>query len=306
MMRIPSCLIVALLVGCQSSSQRTFKSPEAAVDSLVSALRAHDTKRLNQIFGEDGTAIITSGDPVSDRNDFDRFLQAYDAKHVLAPADEGAMTLAIGEDDWPFPVPIVKGHKGWRFDPAAGKDEILNRRIGRNELSTMQVCLAIVDAQHEYARLDPGRVGLPVYARRIISEPGKKNGLYWPVLDATASPSPLGPLVARAADEGYASARDDSGNAAPYHGYRYRLLTSQGPHARGGTMDYVIDGRLIGGFGVLAYPAEYGSSGVMTFMVNHEGTLYQRDLGPDTEQVARSIKAFNPGDGWVAYEPANE
>jgi len=306
MMRIPSCLIVALLVGCQSSSQRTFKSPEAAVDSLVSALRAHDTKRLNQIFGEDGTAIITSGDPVSDRNDFDRFLQAYDAKHVLAPADEGAMTLAIGEDDWPFPVPIVKAHEGWRFDPAAGKDEILNRRIGRNELSTMQVCLAIVDAQHEYARLDPGRVGLPVYARRIISEPGKKNGLYWPVLDATASPSPLGPLVARAADEGYASARDDAGNAAPYHGYRYRLLTSQGPHARGGTMDYVIDGRLIGGFGVLAYPAEYGSSGVMTFMVNHEGTLYQRDLGPDTEQVARSIKAFNPGDGWAAYEPANE
>jgi hypothetical protein len=306
MMRISLCLTVALLVGCQSSSQRTFKSPDAAVNSFVSALRAHNTKQLDQIFGKDGAAIVTSGDPVSDRNDFNRFLEAYDAKHVLSPADEGAMTLTIGEDDWPFPVPIVKEDKGWQFDTAAGKDEILNRRIGRNELSTIQVCLAIVDAQREYARLDPGRVGLPVYARRIISEPGRKNGLYWPVLDATAQPSPLGPLIARAADEGYASGRDATGNAAPYHGYRYRLLTSQGPHARGGAMDYVIDGRLIGGFGVLAYPAEYGSSGVMTFMVNHEGTLYQRDLGPDTEQVARSIKTFDPGDGWAAYEVAKE
>jgi hypothetical protein len=306
MTRISLCLFAAVLAaGCQSSAQHTFKSPEAAVDSLVSALRAGDTAQLDQIFGKDGAAIVSSGDPVADRNDFAKFVQAYDAKHELSPAGDGEMMLTIGNDDWPFPAPIVKDDKGWVFDSAAGKDEILNRRIGRNELSTMQVCLAIVDAQREYARLDPGGVGLPVYARRIISEPGKKNGLYWPTAEG-AAPSPLGPLVAHAADEGYAASRDASGEPAPYHGYRYRLLTSQGPHARGGAMDYVIDGRLISGFGLLAYPAEYGSSGIMTFMVNHEGTVYQKDLGQNTEQIARSISAFDPGEGWAPCEKPQE
>ena len=305
MTRISFCLLAALLVGCQSGSPRTFKSPDAAVDSLVSALRAGDTKALDGIFGKDGKAIVSSGDAVADRNGYGQFIEAYDAKHQLAPAADGEMTLTIGQGDWPFPVPIVKADKGWQFDTAAGKDEILNRRIGRNELSTIQVCLAIVDAQHEYARLDPTGQGLPVYARRIISEPGKKDGLYWPTPEG-AAPSPLGPLVARAADEGYTAGRDKSGQPAPYHGYRYRLLTAQGPHARGGATDYVIAGRLIGGFGVVAYPAEYGSSGIMSFIVNHEGVVYQRDLGPDTEQVAKSMKAFDPGDGWAACEPAKE
>ena len=305
MTRISFCLLAALLVGCQNGSPRTFKSPDAAVDSLVSALRADDTKALDGIFGKDGKAIVSSGDAVADRNGYGRFVEAYDAKHQLTPAADGEMTLTIGQGDWPFPVPIVKADKGWQFDTAAGKDEILNRRIGRNELSTIQVCLAIVDAQHEYARLDPTGQGLPVYERRIISEKGRKNGLYWPTPAGTET-SPLGPLVAHAADEGYASGRDATGAAAPYHGYHYRLLTAQGPHARGGTMDYVIDSRLIGGFGVLAYPAEYGGSGVMTFMVNHEGVVYQRDLGPDTEQVAKSMKTFDPGDGWTACEIANK
>jgi len=199
-------------------------------------------------------------------------------------------------------VPIIQADEGWVFDTAAGKDEILNRRIGQNELSTMQVCLAVVDAQREYARLDPQRTGLPVYAKRIISEPGKKNGLYWPAA-AGEAPSPLGPLAARAADEGYTGKRAAKGEAAPYHGYRYRLLTAQGPHAAGGAMDYLVAGHLLSGFGLLAYPAEYGSSGIMTFMINHDGTLYQKDLGPLTKQT-ESITKFDPGEGWVQVQLA--
>lgn len=291
--------------GC-ASSQHTYKSPEAAVDSLVAALRAGDTARLDKIFGKDGAAIVSSGDPVADRNDFARFVEAYDAKHELSSTADGEMTLIIGQDDWPFPVPIAQSGKGWTFDTAAGKDEILNRRIGRNELSTIEVCRAIADAQREYARIDPGGVGLPVYARRIISEPGKKNGLYWPTA-ASEPPSPLGPLVAEAADEGYAGAKGEvAGESAPYHGYRYRLLTAQGPNARGGARDYVIDGLLLGGFALIAYPAEYGNSGVMSFMINHEGELFQKDLGARTHDAARSLTSFDPGEGWTRCEDPPE
>jgi hypothetical protein len=306
MARIPFCLLTVLLIGCSSSSQQTFKSPDAAVDSLVSALRAGDTSRLDKIFGKDGAAIVASGDPVADKNDFAKFVQAYDAKHELSSAADGEMTLTIGKGDWPFPVPITQSDKGWMFDTAAGKDEILNRRVGRNELSTIEVCLAIVDAQREYARLDPERQGLPVYARRMISEKGKKNGLFWPTSEGEP-PSPLGLLVAEAADEGYAGAKSTvAGESAPYHGYRYRLMTAQGPNAPGGAMDYVVDGRLLGGFAVIAYPAEYGNSGIMTFIVNHQGDVYQKDLGPDTQQVARSIMTFDPGEGWAKCEKPQE
>ena len=304
MTRIPFCLLAALLVGC-SSQQQTFKSPDAAADSLASALRAGDTSRLDKIFGKEGAAIVSSGDPVADKGDFAKFVEAYDAKHELSPAADGEMTLTIGKDDWPFPVPITQSDKGWMFDTAAGKDEILNRRIGRNELSTIEVCCAVVDAQREYARLDPGGVGLPVYARRIISEPGKKNGLYWPTA-AGEPPSPLGPLVAEAADEGYTAKGKAKGESAPYHGYRYRLLTAQGPNAPGGAMDYVVGGHLLSGFGLIAYPAEYGNSGVMTFMINHQGELFQKDLGDKTHDVARSINTFDPGEGWTKCEKPQE
>jgi hypothetical protein len=298
MIRSTLCVLALLAAGCQSAPKGTYKSPEAAVDSLVNALRTGNTVQLDEIFGKDGAAIASSGDVVDDRNNYDKFIDAYDARHELTLVNEDEVTLVIGKTDWPFPVPIVKENGRWLFDTAAGKDEILNRRIGRNELETIQVCLAIVDAQREYARLDPNGAGLPVYAQRVISEPGKKNGLYWPTPEGTP-PSPLGPLVAQAAEEGYATTRPITGEPAPYHGYHYRLLTSQGEHAPGGKRDYLVEGRLLGGFAVVAFPAEYGNSGIMTFVVNHEGVVYQKDLGSNTREAAMSISTFDPGEGWT-------
>jgi hypothetical protein len=301
------CLMALLVVGCKSStSQSVFSSPGAAVDSLVGALRANDEARLEKIFGQDGVDILFSGDAVADQNDRQRFLQAYDTKHeiqTLSPENK-QVTLVIGAQDWPFPVPIVKVDKGWMFDTDAGIDEILNRRIGRNELDTIQVCLAIADAQREYAQLDPEKTGLPVYAQKIVSDPGRKNGLYWPTGESETQ-SPLGPLVAQAADEGYggAATRPSDGESAPYHGYRYRLLTAQGPSAAGGAAEYLINGKLIGGFALIAYPADYGNSGIMTFIVNQDGKVHQKDLGDDTQKAARAITAYDPGEGWKEVSP---
>ena len=297
------CLACAAAVtGCASSAEpKKFASPQAAAGALVAALRAHDTAELEKIFGRDGGEIVSSGDPVADRAEGERFLAAYDAQHRLE-ADLGGnrLTLVVGTRDWPFPVPIVKAEdeKNYFFDTEAGKDEILNRRIGRNELSTEVVCLAIVDAQRDYVALRPMGGDLPEYARKIVSDPGKKNGLYWPTAQGER-PSPLGPLVALAAAEGYGTTRRADSAPPPYHGYRYRLLTSQGPNASGGAADYVVNGRLIGGFGVVAYPAQYGNSGIMTFITNHDGLVYQRDLGPNTETIARSMTQFDPGPGWA-------
>jgi hypothetical protein len=205
--------------------------------------------------------------------------------------------LVVGEKDWPFPVPIVRANGRFVFDTAAGTDEILNRRIGRNELDAQQVCLAIIDAQRDYVTRRPLGGDLPLYARKIISDAGVRNGLYWPPV-AGEPPSPLGELVARASEEGYGAARSVGAPPAPYRGYHYRLLTSQGPHARGGSLDYEVDGQLIGGFAVVAYPAQYDNSGIMTFITNHDGVVYERDLGPDTEKIARAMTTFDPGPEW--------
>jgi hypothetical protein len=306
MTRFSICLAILFLVGCSSTpSQTVYQSPGAAVDSLVGALRANDTAKLEKIFGPDGVDIISSGDPVADRNDFQKFLQAYDAGHtmVISDAENRQVTLQIGPDAWPFPVPIVKVDKGWMFDADAGSEEILNRRIGRNELDTIQVCLAVVDAEHEYARLDPTKAGLPVYAEKIISDPGSKTGLYWPTGEGE-DPSPLGQLVAKAADEGYRpSTQNEEGEKAPFHGYHYRLLKSQGPGAPGGAIDYMVDGKLVAGFALIAYPADYGNSGIMTFIVNHDGDVYQKDLGEDTAQVVKKITAYDPSNGWAQVSP---
>lgn len=294
------CLLVAVLVGCSSRlPEGHYRQPADAAQSLVSALRENDQAALKKIFGEQGDAILHSGDPVADKADTALFLKAYDEQNALAAQSKDKVVLTVGHDQWPFPVPIVKTDKGWVFDTAAGREELLNRRIGRNELDTIQVCLAVVDAQREYATLDPEKVGLPVYARKLMSDPGKKDGLFWPTRDGEPH-SPLGPLVAAAADEGYGPAtRPADGASAPYHGYRYRLLTRQGPAAKGGAMDYLVSDKLIGGFGLLAYPAEYGHSGVMTFIVNHDGVVYQKDLGPNTATAAKAIDSFNPDTGWT-------
>ena len=290
-------LVGALGQGC-ASTQKSFATPEEATQALVAALRANDTAALSDIFGSEGDQIISSGDKVADQNGYATFLERYDEKHVLV-GDKESKTLQLGNSDWPFPIPLVLADKGWVFDTESGKEEILNRRIGRNELATIQVCLAAVDAQREYAMADSDNNGLHEYALRFLSEPGKKNGLYWETKEGEPA-SPLGAFVSKAAEEGYTRGAND--NPIPYHGYYYRILTAQGANAPGGEFDYLINGKLIGGFAIVAHPAVYGNSGVMTFIVNHQGIVYQRDLGADTATNAKSMKAYDPGPEWKKAE----
>lgn len=288
--------------GCSTTSpQATYDSPEAAVDSLIAAVRANDPVQIKHILGPEGEQVIASGDEVADRDRIDNFLQSYDEKHTLTTDADDVRTLTVGATDWPMPIPLVNDGGKWSFDTEAGLDEVLTRRIGRNELSTIQTCLAIVDAQREYVALDANSDGLHEYARKIISDPGQRNGLYWPV-SAGEAESPLGPLVADATEEGYGSGRPVSGEPRPYHGYYYRLLTAQGSSAPGGAMNYDVNGRLIGGFAAIAYPADYGNSGIMTFMVNYAGDLYQTDLGTSTTSAAKAIKSFDPTPKWTKVE----
>lgn len=291
----------ALLAGgCASSDTGAkFSSPDAAVDSFVGALRAKDSGKLKKIFGPGSEEIISSGDAVADENQAEKFLAAYDAKHHLETNPDGVTTtLIVGNQDFPFPVPITRldGNK-YVFDTPAGEDEILNRRIGRNELETQQVCLAIVDAQNDYVRQNPMNYPIREYAQKLLSDPGKKNGLYWQTKD-NEPPSPLGPLVAEASEEGYAP-RKKGEAPPPFHGYYYKLLTAQGPHAIGGEADYLVDGHLIGGFAIVAWPAQYGNSGIKTFLINHNDILYEQDFGDATAETAKAMKTFDPGPGWT-------
>jgi hypothetical protein len=227
----------------------------------------------------------------------ERFLAAYDEKNSLVAEPDGSTTLQVGTDDWPMPIPLVKRSSSWRFDTRRGKEEILNRRIGRNELSVEQTCLAIVDAQREYVSADRDGDGVREYAQKVISDPGKKDGLYWET-GPTELPSPLGPLVAEAVDEGYGATKNESGQRRPFHGYYFKLLKSQGPEAPGGDREYVVNGKMTEGFAVVAWPAEYGNSGVMTFLVNHLGIVYQRNLGKETARIASAMALFDPDPDW--------
>jgi hypothetical protein len=230
---------------------------------------------------------------VADSNTREKFVSAYEAKHTIELEGNGTQTLTIGEDDWPFPIPLISNGGKWQFDTKEGLGEILRRRIGRNELSAVQVSLAYVQAQNEYATLDPEGLGRGVYARRIVSRTGKKDGLYWPTAEGE-TPSPLGELAAQASAEGYKAGE----KPIPYHGYYYRILTRQGAGAPGGAYDYLVKNKMKGGFALIAVPAEYGNSGIMTFMVNHDGVVLEKDLGPDTTKLARKIDAFAPDQGW--------
>ena len=280
-----------------SIAQERFKTPEAAVDALVAAAKAGDTKALVGVLGPQGKAVVSSGDPVADTNIKEKFISAYDAKHAIEREGDGTQILMIGADDFPFPIPLVNKAGEWQFDTAAGLDEILRRRIGRNELAAIQVSLAYVQAQNEYASLDPGGLGPHVYAQRIISRPGKKDGLYWPTAEGETQ-SPLGELAAKASAEGYKA----GAAPIPYHGYYYRILTRQGADAPGGAYDYLANGKMIGGFALLAFPAEYGNSGIMTFIVNQDGVVYQKDLGRNTASIAVAMKAFDPDPTWHKAE----
>jgi hypothetical protein len=283
-------------------AQRVFATPEEAVDALVAAAKADDEKGLLAVLGPEAKSLIDSGDAVSDKATRERFVKSYETAHSLVKSEDGAMTLQTGKDDWPFPIPLEKSEKGWWFDTAEGKEEIIDRRIGANELAAIQTCLAISDAQLEYHDRNPEGDPLPAYAQQLASSPGKRDGLYWETKPGE-EPSPLGELLARARGEGY---RRQEGKPTAYHGYYYRLLKAQGPHARGGAYDYVAHGRMIGGFALVAYPATYRSSGIMTFIVNQDGTVYQKDLGPETEKLAQAMKTFDPDSTWKAVPKEDE
>lgn len=282
-----------------ASAEQSFKTADAAVDALVSAARSNDRKALMEILGRGSSDIVSSGDPVADTASYQRFVSAYDAKHQLSMEGDNKAIMIIGQEDYPFPIPIVRENGTWRFDTGAGREEIIYRRIGANELDTIQTSLAYVDAQNDYAEKDRTGAGKGVYAQHMVSSPGKKDGLYWPDVQGEDQ-SPLGELAAEAAKQGY---RVGAGRI-PYHGYYYKILTKQGAAAPGGELDYVVNGKMIGGFALVAYPAQYRNSGVMTFIVNHNGQVYQKDLGPHTTAIAEKMTSFNPDKTWEKTEAA--
>lgn len=294
-------VVIAALALIASSAaahaQLVFDSPEKAAEALVAAARTGELSGLLQVLGPAARGILKSGDPVADKNNRDEFVAGYDAKHQITPDGADRSILVIGDKDWPLPIPLVKDKDKWRFDSVAGREEVLYRRVGENEDDAIEVALAYVDAQREYAAADPEGKGTHAYAQRIVSHPGTKDGLYWPS-EAGGIESPIGEAVAAAASQGYRP-----GSGEPFHGYYYKVLTGQGPAAKGGEQDYIVKGKMIGGFGLVAYPARYGNSGVMTFIVNYEGTVFQKDLGPSTPYLAPRISRFNPDEGWVAAQP---
>jgi hypothetical protein len=295
---IAAFLLVSMHPAQSNAAVRTFATPEAAAKALVDAAKQSDQGELLAILGPSLTDWIQSGDPVADRNAREKFVADYEQKQAIETTNPGKATLLIGEDAFPFPIPIVKTGDNWSFDPEKGKQEIIDRRVGQNELDTIQALLAIADAQNDYVELNPLGKRAPEYARRFISSPDKHDGLFWPSTDSEHQ-SPLGELAAKAASVGYKPS-SDSGEASknPFHGYYFRMLTAQGPHAPGGAYSYVVNGRMIGGFAVIAWPAKYGASGYKTFMINQDQTVYEADLGPDTATKVQEIQTFDPDEDW--------
>lgn len=296
--RLPARLLCGIVASMcvaptDASAQQLFRSPEDAAVALVAAVRGGKPGQLYSLFGVSGREILSSGDAVSDNANRQRFLAAYDARHSIVETGRTA-TLLVGEEAFPFPIPMFETRGGWKFLVEAGRRELLARRIGRNELDAIQTSLAVFDAQAEYASQDRDGRGSGAYAQRIVSDPGTRDGLYWPTQPGEPA-SPLGELAAAAAAEGYVASQDRQ----PFHGYYFKILRRQGAGAAGGAADYVANGRMIGGFAVLAYPAEYGRSGITSFTVNHSGIVYQKDLGPNTRSIASRTTSFNPV-GWEA------
>jgi hypothetical protein len=300
---LAAIVALAATASARGAEQPTFNTPQAAVDGLAAAIRANNTARVASILGPGSKTLLSSGDPVADRNAYKKFIAEYDVAHDISDDGDRTANLVVGSDDWPFPFPIVKVAGRWRFDSKDGAQEIIDRRVGANELSTIEVCKAYVAAQREYAERDRDHDGWVEYAQKFLSSPGKRDGLYWPASsNEDKSPedkSPLGPFMANARAEGYSSEAQKSART-PYHGYYYKILTGQGPEAKGGAYDYIIKGHMIGGFGVVAYPAQYKSSGIMTFIVNHDGIVYQKNLGPDTSAIASKMTLFDPDQSWTA------
>jgi hypothetical protein len=289
--------IFSLPVGAEGRG-RVFNSPEDGVKALIDSLEADDVKDALAILGPEGKEIILSGDEVADKAARERLVAAYREMHRLEKAENGeSVVLSVGQNDWPFPIPLVKEGDTWVFDTHAGKEELINRMIGRNEFEAMDLCKVYVNAQRDYARKDWDNDGVLEYAQKFVSDTGKWNGLYWQAAEDEIK-SPLGPLYAEAAQEGY-SLRKSGGKVQPFHGYYFRILKAQGKNAAGGAYQYVINGHMVAGFAMIAYPAQYGSSGIMTFTVSQDGRIYQKDLGPKTGAIALRIKAFDPDKTWT-------
>jgi len=301
--RFPALLVILAAVtvcfsgpaAAQQAGQKIFSSAAEASEALISALQTNDEAALLGILGPDAKEIISSGDPVEDKANRAEFVQRYQQMHRLVTEPDGTTTLYVGAENWPTPIPIV--HKGatWYFDTAAGKQEILFRRVGRNELAAIQVCRELVDAEKEYyAQPHDGDSGKQ-YAQKFFSDPNKHNGLYWEAASGETE-SPIGPLVASAAAEGYV--RNPNHKPQPFQGYYFRILKGQGANAPGGARSYIEDGKMTGGFAFLAYPAEYRSSGVMTFIVDQDGVVYEKDLGPHTAEIAKALTVYERDASW--------
>jgi len=273
--------------------QNTYASPEDAAKALADAMRTDERKLIWRVLGPGASKFVRSGDPVQDEDAREAFVAAYDKSVKFERSGDAKATLLVGPTDFPFPYPLVMKGGRWQFDAKQGNEQVLDRRIGRNELAAMKVCLAYVDAQREYAKLDRDGNGLLEYAQRLMSTPGKRDGLYWPTKAGDPS-SPLGPLTANARGQGYGRL----GPGDPYHGYYYKILTGQGKDAPGGAYDYIVDGKMIGGFALVAYPARWGGSGVMTFICNHDGVVFERNLGKDTVATASAMTEYNPDAAW--------
>lgn len=279
--------------------QKSFVSPQQAVAALVATVQENNDAELLVILGPGSEDLISSGDRVADQKGRARFLKAYEEKNSLEQGGEGHAVLLVGGKDYPFPIPIVRQGDAWLFDTQAGMEEILSRRIGRNELHTIEVMHAYTDAQREYACMKR-KSGGPEFAEKFASSEGKKDGLYWEAGEGKEK-SPFGPLIARATEEGYAGGLDED-PPEPFHGYYFKILKTQGGHAKGGAFDYVADGKMVLGFALVAYPAKYGASGIMTFIVNQEGVIYEKDLGEDTARAAAAMTTFDPDDTWKIYK----
>jgi hypothetical protein len=285
-------LVPGAALQAQDTGQKTFPSARQAAEALVAANRGNDVGALEQILGAQAASLISSGDETQDKADRANFVSLYETQHRFVHIGPERLTLVVGKDEWPLPIPLVKSGGTWSFDSAAGAKELLYQRIGANELAVIKVLQAIHQAQLDYAA--NGHDGNPagVYAQRFRSQPGTQDGLYWPVVEGE-TPSPAGPLLADADAGSY-----ERGKGQPFHGYYFRILKAQGPHAHGGAKDYLVDGKMTGGFAVLAYPVEYGASGVMSFLVSPHGTVFERDLGSSTAETAQAIKTFDPEPGW--------
>jgi hypothetical protein len=299
----PLSAAVALWLAADFSANgaaigKTFPSPEDAVGALKKAVNSRDTNALAAIFGP-AVEEIKSSDPVDAQNELADFAEKLNASNHIAHASNDKFILEVGEDRYPFAIPIAQKGGSWYFDTEAGKEELINRRVGRNELEALKSVRAYVDAQRDYASKDRDGDEVLEYAQKIISTPGKQDGLYWPVdEDSNGEESPLGPVFAEAQNEGYLKGPRNENERQPFHGYFFKILTEQGKHAPGGAYNYIINGNMIGGFALVAWPADYGDSGIMTFIVNQQGRVYQKDLGEKTDEIVKNMRAYDPDQGW--------